>query len=156
MKIKVVDYNPAWKDLYCAEAQNISAILGDDLLAIYHIGSTAVEGLAAKPIIDIMPVVREITAVDRFNAEFEALGYEPMGEFGIPGRRYFRKGGNNRTHHVHVFDARNREDIDRHLAVRDFLRAHPGAAREYGALKRGLAEIFTQDNEGYSDGKDAN
>ena len=90
MNIRVVPYNPEWPAAYEHEAATIARILGNELVAIYHIGSTSVPGLAAKPVIDIMPTVRSIEAIDRFDASFEVLGYECMGEFGIPGRRYYR------------------------------------------------------------------
>ena len=93
MQVIVVPYCEEWPELYQTEAEEIRGILGENLVDIYHIGSTSVPGLAAKPIIDIMPVVRHIALVDTCNAAFEVLGYECMGEFGIPGRRYFRKGG---------------------------------------------------------------
>lgn len=78
-----------------------------------------------------------------------------MGEFGIAGRRCFRKGGDNRTHQIHIFEKSNNKDIDRHLAVRDFLRTHPETAAKYGELKIRLAERFPEDIEGYCNGKDA-
>lgn len=99
----------------------------------HHIGSTSVYGLPAKPIIDIMPVVRDIEAVDHSNSAFEQIGYECMGEYGIPGRRYLRKGKVERTHHVHIFEESNAHDIQRHLAVRDYLRAHADMAMEFDA-----------------------
>lgn len=154
MEVKVVPYNPDWERMYRQESFCLRNILRNELVAIYHIGSTSVPGLAAKPIIDIMPVVKDINRIDRLNLEFERLGYECMGEFGISGRRYFRKGGDNRTHQMHVFQQDNRTDIDRHLAVRDYLRTHPSEAAHYGALKQGLALRFPHDIEGYCDGKD--
>lgn len=155
MKVEVVDYSPAWPVFYQQEAARIRFILADNLVAIYHIGSTAVEGLEAKPIIDIMPVVKRLDFVDACNADFIALGYECMGEFGIPGRRYLRKGGDRRTHQVHIFAESNQKDIQRHLALRDFLRSHPIIAHTYGQLKRKLAQQYPTDIEGYCDGKDA-
>ncbi len=153
--IRVVPYDPSWEKAYEQEAARLRQALDGLLVAIHHIGSTAVPGLAAKPIIDILPVVSDITAVDGRNPAMRALGYECMGEFGIPGRRYFRKGGDDRTHHVHVFGLGSRQDIRRHLAVRDYLRAHPQRAAAYGRLKAELAARFPEDNEGYCDGKDA-
>ena len=155
MKVEVVDYTPSWAEKYQQEAQKIRRILGENLAEIYHIGSTAVPGLKAKPIIDIMPVVYDLCQVDQKNIEFEKLGYECMGEFGIVGRRYFRKGKENRTHQIHVFAAESDADIRRHLAVRDYLRAHPARAAAYGALKLELAARFPYDIDGYCDGKDA-
>ena len=119
MFVEVVPYCTKWPEQYRQEAEAISQILGDKLVAIHHIGSTSVPGLAAKPIIDIMPVVHQIETVDTLSAGFEALGYEVMGEFGIPGRRYFRKGLEKRTHQVHIFEQSDQENILRHLAVRD-------------------------------------
>ena len=125
MFVKVVPYCSGWPELYRQEAEKISKILGEQLVAIHHIGSTSVPGLPAKPIIDILPVVKEISAVDAHNAQFEALGYEPRGEYGIPGRRFFRKGLEHRTHHIHIFQESDQPNILRHVAVRDYLRAHP-------------------------------
>ena len=155
MKVIVTDYSPEWARMYQEEAARIRHILGEELVGIHHIGSTSVEGLAAKPVIDILPVVHSVERVDRLNPQFEAIGYEAMGEFGIPGRRYFRKGGDNRTHQVHIFEAGNLPDIRRHLAVRDYLRAHPDDCAAYAALKRQLALQYPEDIEGYCDGKDA-
>lgn len=155
MRVTVVDYRPAWERMYQEEAERIRRILGGELLAIHHIGSTSVRGLKAKPIIDILPVVRAIDRVDAYNQSFEQLGYACMGEYGIPGRRFFRKGEDVRTHHIHIFQADNQRDITRHLAVRDYLRAHEQAARAYEALKCRLAERYPDDIAGYCDGKDA-
>ncbi len=152
--ITVCEYNPKWEEAYKMEAALISEILGKNLKEIHHIGSTAVKGLKAKPIIDIMPVVFSIENVDMLNAEFQKIGYECMGEFGIQGRRYFRKGGDERTHQIHIFEEGNKKDIYRHLAVRDYLRSHKDLADEYGDLKVKLAEKYPYDIEGYCDGKE--
>lgn len=154
-KIEVVDYNPEWEKQFKEEAKKIKAILGKNCVEIHHIGSTSAKGLKAKPVIDIMPVVKDISLVDGQNAQFEALGYECMGEFGIPGRRFYRKGGDNRTHHIHIFQKDNTAQIQRHLAVRDYLRSNKEKAEEYAKLKTKLAEEFTYDNDGYCEGKDA-
>lgn len=153
-KIEIVDYNEDWVEEFKREAAELSQVFGDELVAIHHIGSTSVPALQAKPIIDIMPVVRRIERVDAFNPQMEALGYEAMGELGIPGRRYFRKGGDDRTHHVHVFQEGSAE-IERHLAFRDYLRARPDIAARYGELKAQLARQFPHDIDAYMDGKDA-
>lgn len=152
--ITVVAHDPGWNLLYREEAALIGSVLGENLLEIHHIGSTAVAGLRAKPIIDMMPVVADVRQVDAKSERFRRIGYECMGEFGIAGRRFFRKGGAERTHHIHIFEAGNRADIDRHLAVRDYLRAHPEEAEAYGVLKSRLAELYPADIDGYCDGKD--
>lgn len=81
------------------------------------------------------------------------LGYEPLGELGINGRRYFRKGREDRTHQIHIFQDDNITEIGRHLAVRDYLKSHEETAKEYGNLKSQLAHQFSKDIERYSDGK---
>lgn len=101
--ITVIEYSPLWKNKYKEESLLIRNILADNCIAIYHIGSTSVEGLAAKPIIDIMAVVRSLEIVDTVAEKFSDIGYEYLGEFGIEGRRYLRKGGDERTHQIHIF-----------------------------------------------------
>lgn len=155
MNVVVEEHNPAYAQMFTEEAQRISEIFGDQLVAIHHIGSTAVPGLKAKPIIDILPVVKDIATVDWFNQQMAELGYEALGELGLPGRRYFRKGGDDRTHQVHAYQVDNQPAIDRHLAFRDYLCTHPEVARQYGELKASLAEQFPQDIYGYMDGKDS-
>ena len=150
----VTEYNPLWPQLYRQEAEQIRAILRDNCVAIHHIGSTAVVGLCAKPVIDIMPVVVRLARAAAQKKAFEAIGYEVLGEFGIAGRRYLRKGGDERTHQLHIFEQGADEQIERHLALRDYLRAHPQDAAVYGRLKRQLAQQFPWDIESYCDGKD--
>lgn len=154
MIVKVVEHDPQWKNAFLAEAERIQYILGSELINAFHIGSTAVEGLKAKPIIDIMLLVESIPRLDEYSSRFESLGYEIMGEFGIPGRCYFRKGGKNRTHQIHAFQFDNIQNIERHLAVRDYLRSHKSVCVEYALLKTQLASKFPEDIEGYSDGKE--
>lgn len=107
----------------------------------------------AKPIIDVMPVVQNINRVDDYNEIMVSLGYEPKGENGISGRRYFTKGGDKRSHHIHIYALGNPQ-IERHLAFRDFLRAHPGVAKKNGNLKAELAVRFPYDISSYIKGKE--
>ena len=151
--IEIVPYDEAWPSLFMAEAQRLGQILRD-VVAIHHIGSTSVPGLAAKPIIDILLEVNTIGALDAQTQTLSALGYEAKGEFGIAGRRYFAKGGMQRTHQVHAF-ARGDPNVTRHLAFRDYLRAHPGVASEYADLKRRVAASCQNDIVAYSAGKRA-
>lgn len=152
--IVVTEYNPLWTDMFEKEAMEIKKILGENCVAIHHIGSTSVVGLAAKPVIDIMPIVHSLENVDKVASEFEKTGYEYMGEFGIPGRRYLRKGGDERTHHIHIFTENNTDDIERHLAVREYLQTHKDICDKYADLKKKLAKRFPYDNDGYCDGKE--
>lgn len=102
-----------------------------------------------------MPVVKHIGKIDSLIEKMARIGYESLGENGIKGRSFFRKGGGKRTHHIHVFQLDNKGDIDRHLAVRDYLRTHSENAKWYGNLKENLAKQFPSDIESYANGKDA-
>lgn len=154
MIIKVVDYNQNWKNEYLKEERAIKEILQDELVNSFHIGSTSVPNLKAKPIIDILLVVSAIHELDHYSAQFEHLGYEVMGEFGIKGRRYFRKGGEHRTHQIHAFQYDHIHEIERHLSFRDYLRQNPDICKEYGELKSKLADKYPTDIDSYGDGKD--
>lgn len=154
MKIEVVSYDPDWPEAFAMEKVGVWGKVGEAIVAIHHIGSTAVLGLSAKPIIDMLMETSSLELLDEHTFELEALGYEGLGEFGIPGRRYFRKGGDNRTHQIHAF-ATGDPGLRRHLAFRDYLRAHPEICREYDQLKREVAATCNQDIDRYCKGKDA-
>lgn len=156
MTIRVVPYDELWPARYEAEAKRIREAVGDIVVQVHHIGSTAVPGLSAKPIIDMLVEVSGLAELDSRTPVLESLGYEAKGEHGIPGRRYFRRhdASGVRTHQVHAFDVRSLQ-ADRHLAFRDYLIAHPQVAQAYGELKRQLAERFPTDKYAYMDGKDS-
>ena len=149
-------YNPTWPDKFRAEANAIRVALPEVLEDIHHIGSTAIPGIVAKPVIDLLLVVTELEQLDACASSLVDLGYQSMGEFGIPGRRYFRRDTADgvRTRHVHAFPVGSPQ-IQRHLAFCDFLRAHPEEAKRYGALKLDLAKRFSPDVARYTDGKSA-
>ncbi|MES1025410.1 GrpB family protein [Gloeocapsa sp. BRSZ] len=153
-KVEVVPHNPQWQDAFVKEKQYILQALGNNVVAIHHIGSTAIPHIYAKPIIDLLVEVKEIAKTDQCNLSMVALGYEAMGEFGIPSRRYFRK--NNaagiRTHHVHTFEV-GEPEVEKHLAFRDYMIAHLEDAQEYSKLKRELARKYPYDIDSYMDGK---
>ncbi|MDX2241092.1 MAG: GrpB family protein [Leptolyngbyaceae cyanobacterium bins.302] len=154
-KVEVVPHNPDWRSQFMAESQTIATALGSNVITIHHIGSTAIPGIYAKPIIDLLVEVESITQMDQQVAVMQALGYEAMGEYGIPGRRYFRKHNaeGDRTHHAHAFQTGSPE-IKRHLIFRDYLIAHPADAQAYSELKQQLAKQHPHDIEAYMDGKD--
>src|SRR5690625_2800411 len=139
--------------MYEEETVKLRKILGAEIYKIYHIGSTSVDGLIAKPVIDIMPVVRDVNRVDDFNTAMIDIGYEPKGENGLPGRRFFQKGGDERTHHIHFYEIGNTE-IERHLAFRNYLRTYPYAVKKYGSLKKQLSQRFPDDIKAYISGKE--
>lgn len=153
--IVVVPHDPNWAQAFAAEAARLQPVFGENLVAIHHIGSTSIPGIFAKPVIDILPLVRDIHAVDALNPLMEALGYQPKGEYGIPGRRFFLKEiAEVRSHHVHVFQEGDSE-VTRHIHFAAYLRAHPAEAQEYSQLKITLAQQFPHDIESYCAGKDA-
>lgn len=154
-EVKVVPHDPRWRDAFHAEAKRVAAALGAEVVAIHHVGSTAIPGIHAKPVIDLLVEVAELAGVDVRVPAMASLGYEAMGEYGIPGRRYFRRddGEGTRTHNLHAFLAGSAE-VERHLAFRDYMIAHPDAARAYGELKRKLAAQHPRSMDAYMDGKD--
>ncbi|MEM1322367.1 MAG: GrpB family protein [Bacteroidota bacterium] len=152
MIITVVDHHSGWANKFNKESQLLRNLLGDALVNVHHIGSTAVPGLKAKPIIDIMLEVRELSLLDEQRVLFEKMGYEVMGEMGISGRRYFRKGGDRRTHQIHAFQSGD-TNLVRHLAFRDYLMVNKKVAEEYGILKFNIAQRCNNDIERYSEEK---
>jgi len=150
--VEIVSHNSNWTDMFKEESGKIKKIFNDIIIGIYHIGSTAISGIKAKPVIDILVEAKDIEGVDQYNHKMEELGYEVMGEYGIPKRRFFRKGGNKRTHHIHVFQVGN-EEIKRHINFKEYLTVHPDKAREYSRLKEKLATKYTYDVEDYTNGK---
>lgn len=131
-------------------------VLEPVLVRVHHIGSTSVPGLAAKPIIDLMPLVTDLPALDRQQAQLEALGYDWRGEYGIPERRYctLADGSGVRLVQLHFFTA-DSPQVTRHVAFRDYLRAYPDVASAYEKEKRRARDLHPYDVHGYTDEKDA-
>ena len=151
-EVVVVDYLSSWPLEYESEKRLIEPLIHHLRAEIHHIGSTSVQGLAAKPIIDILIEVDGLADIDKLNSAFLEIGYSARGENGIPERRYFEKGGEDRTHQIHVF-LRNSENAIRHLAFRDYLRAHSEVAEQYADLKKHIAKQCDHSIEKYCDGK---
>jgi GrpB-like predicted nucleotidyltransferase (UPF0157 family) len=151
----LVEYDPRWPVLYREEEARILDAIGHRLIAIEHVGSTSVPGLAAKPIIDIMAAIDSLDTAQEFIVPLHGLGYEYVPEYEdvLPERRYFRKGPEGaRTHHLHMVELES-HFWTRHILFRDFLRAHPEEASLYAQLKRGLAAQYGADRLGYQDAK---
>jgi GrpB-like predicted nucleotidyltransferase (UPF0157 family)/GNAT superfamily N-acetyltransferase len=141
--MEIVDYDSGWPTRYHVERQRIEEALKEKVLAVHHIGSTAVPGLRAKPVIDILVAITGAPEAADLDPTMCALGYTPRGELGIAGRGYFTKQVNGiRTHQVHVYEA-GHPNIAKHLAFRDCLRAHPEIAAEYARVKQGAAQAHT-------------
>ena len=151
--VEIAEYDPAWPELYERERDLIGGSLGDLVVAIEHVGSTAVPGLGAKPIIDIMVGVRTLAEGEKCVMPLEGLGYEYRGEAGIPGRLFFRKfTAGVRTHHLHMVE-QGSDYWERTILFRDYLRQHPQEAGDYYELKVRLAEQYGADREGYTEAK---
>lgn len=147
------EYSTAWPLAFAVEAELLRTLLGDQLVAVHHIGSTSVPGLAAKPTIDMLPVVRDIARIDAYINEFEVSGYRSWGEYGLPGRRFFTKDRDAyRTHNIHIYQADD-PDIERHLAFCAYLRFHEAIRTEYESLKRRIYAEHPADIVAYNDGK---
>jgi GrpB-like predicted nucleotidyltransferase (UPF0157 family) len=138
-------YNPDWPRIAGDHAERLR-VLGSILVTVHHIGSTSVPGLAAKPIIDLMPVVTDLDALDHERWRVVALGYDWHGELGIPGRRYCKlsDAAGSRIAQLHFFET-NSPHVGRHIAFRDYLRAHPEAAGEYEKEKHRAQKLHPDD-----------
>jgi len=164
-EILIVDYDPEWPDQFEAEKRHILDAIGDIAVALEHVGSTAVPGLASKPIVDIMVGLRAESDGERTVEPMEGAGYEYRGDDGTAGQYFFRKttgspapgqtfDGVGRTVHIHMY-ATDHPEWDAHLRFRDFLRKQPEAAARYAALKRELAAKHPHDRVAYGEGKTA-
>ena len=138
------------------EAARLRDVIGKNIVVeIHHIGSTAIPGIQAKPTVDLMPLVTSLSNLDTREAAICALGYEWRGEFGIPGRRYLSLMSSDRRKrlfNVHCFEA-SMPDVNRHLAFRDYMRAHPERAKAYEAEKFRARGLQPDDTLAYSQEK---
>jgi GrpB-like predicted nucleotidyltransferase (UPF0157 family) len=154
--VVVVPYDPRWPALFEDERARIERAIGPWVEQIEHIGSTAVPGLAAKPVIDIMAGVGSLNDAPALVGRLTGIGYEyvPELERQMPSRRYFRKTREGRrTHQVHLVDRSDAGFWDRHVLFRDHLRAHPEAAEAYARLKHELSGRLREDREAYTEAK---
>jgi GrpB-like predicted nucleotidyltransferase (UPF0157 family) len=153
--IRIVDHDPDWAALGEAEGRAIEDALGDVAVRVDHVGSTAVPGLAAKPIIDLQLSVAALEPAEAYAEPLEAVGYTFIELDELPDYPFFAKPVERpRTYHLHVCEAGSDHEL-RHLAMRDYLRAHPDEAAGYAALKRRVAERHPQDRLAYIEGKSA-
>jgi GrpB-like predicted nucleotidyltransferase (UPF0157 family) len=153
--VKLVSHSQEWAAMAAAESARLKAALGDLLLRVEHIGSTAIPGIMAKPIVDLIPLVGSIEALDARRPDIEALGYDYLGEFGLPTRRYCRLNDpttGERKFQLHFY-ALDSPQMARHLAFRDYLCARPAVAKEYEAEKQRAAKLHPDDTLKYNDAK---
>ena len=154
-RIVLVEHDPRWSAVAARETERLRAALGDALIEVHHIGSTSIPGIRAKPIVDLLPVVRSLDEIDAARRHVEALGWWWRGEFGIAGRRYCvltDATTGARIAHAHAFAAGSGE-IARHVDFRDYLRAHPDEARAYESEKLRAMALHADDRNAYTDAK---
>jgi len=150
--VKILPHNEQWHELFAEERARLEDAIGEFVVAIEHIGSTSVCGIAAKPILDIAVAINDQASGERCVAPLENIGYIYRGENGIAGRFYFVKGAPARTHHLHMLLA-DSDELRNHLAFRDYLRQNRETAAEYDRLKKDLASRYRNDRDAYLDGK---
>lgn len=163
-RIRIVDYDPEWPGAFNSIKQVIERTVGDLALRIEHVGSTSIPGLSAKPIIDLDVVIPSYEELPEVVAQLVTLGYIHEGELGVKGREAFKRSGIDvpldgtgktwPSHHLYVCP-QDGEGLVRHLAFRDYMRAHPEEIAQYEEVKRLLAEQYPYDGEAYTDGKTA-
>ena len=154
--VKVVAYNPDWSQEFEAEKQRLLDTFGDKILAIEHIGSTSIPGLAAKPIIDMVAAIKSFDDLPEFVNGLQKLGYEYMPERMFDDRKFFPKGSQeNRTHHLNLVLQDNPEQWTKPIAFRDYLRTHETKRSEYAEIKTNLAKQYANDRATYTKLKDS-
>ena len=149
-RVIVLPYDRAWKTAFEAIKLEIERAVGDLVISIEHVGSTSVEGLSAKPCIDIDVVIEDYGIFEEVVRRLAEIGYIHEGDLGIPDREAFCYSDKPHlmTHHLYVCP-RNSRELHRHITFRDFLRRHPEAVKQYGAVKEEGARLFPDDIEGY-------
>lgn len=154
--VHLVPPSEEWESQAQAEAERFASVLGDNLVAVHHIGSTSIPGIWSKPVIDLAPEVRDLSKLDEVQRRIESLGYEYWGEYGLSGRRFCPRTdpAGNRVANVHCYQKGDPE-LHRHLAFRDYLRAHPHLAAEYEGEKLRARDRHPDDTFAYNDEKDA-
>ena len=153
--VVLVPPRDGWAALAQREGERFAAILGTNLLVIHHIGSTSIPGIWAKPVLDLMPEVHDVAALDELRDSINSAGYEYWGEYGLPGRRFCpRLGPQGRLANIHCYQTGSPELL-RHLAFRDYLRSFPDIASAYEQEKLRARDLHPKDLFAYNDEKNA-
>ncbi len=149
-KVVVLPYNVAWQSAFEKIKDEIEETIGDLILGIEHIGSTAVEGMSAKPCIDIDVIIDDYSVFAAVVNGLKAIGYMHEGDLGINDREAFKYSGKEhlQTHHLYVCP-KNSKELHRHITFRDFLQSNPEAVKKYSLIKEKAAELFPNDIDGY-------
>ncbi|MDE2018946.1 MAG: GrpB family protein [Patescibacteria group bacterium] len=149
----VEKYTANWQRRFRIQEKLIKRVLGKAALEIHHVGSTSVKGMSAKPIVDMLVIVKEFHALDRAKTKFEKLGYVFRSNYVKPNSRLLEKfRGETKLYNIHFFK-KNHEHVPRILNIRDYLRAHPETVKAYEALKQKLLNKYPNDYRSYSHGK---
>ena len=149
-KVTVLPYDRAWKSAFEKIKEELDHAIGDLILGIEHVGSTSVEGMSAKPCIDIDVIIQDYSVFDAVVSKLEAIGYLYEGDLGIKDREAFQYSNKPhlQTHHLYVCPQYS-EELHRHITFRDFLRSHPEAVKTYSSVKETAAQLFPEDIEQY-------
>ncbi len=152
--VVLLPYDQSWPETANRESEKLFLALDENLLRVEHFGSTAVAGMYAKPVVDLMPLVASLSLLDQRRRNIEAMGYSWHGEFGIPGRRFctLENAEGIRLVHLHFYQA-DADQVLRHIAFRDYLIAHPDIAAVYVTEKKRAAVLFPHDSLAYNDEK---
>ena len=151
--VLLLPYQPEWKTLFEQEADLLNSIMGAAAYHIEHVGSTAIDGMSAKPIIDLVVVINSLNEAGSWIPTLEAIGYEYRPDQGVPDRLFLAKGPHSRrTHHLSLAEATSEFYIEK-LLFRDYLRSHREAFEEYLGLKQELASRHSLDRASYTEGK---
>ena len=152
--VVVLPYDPKWNEDFSAIRAELEAAMGELALRIEHVGSTSVEGMSAKPCIDMDVVISDNSVLGKVIERLAAIGYLYEGNLGVEGREAFCYTGKPhlQLHHLYVCPA-DSEELHRHLVFREFLRQNPEAVRRYSAVKEQAARLFPEDIEGYMEYK---
>ena len=152
--VVVEPYNEEWKSDFIAIRDELDTVLKDIVLRIEHVGSTSVEGLSAKPVIDVDVVIKDTTVLPDVISALQTIGYFHEGDLGIPGREAFKYEGKEylRKHHLYVC-SQDSEELKRHITFRDYLRSNPDAVEEYSKIKEEAANLYPWDIDKYIEHK---
>lgn len=149
-RVIVMPYDTKWKSDFENIKMEIESAIGDLIISIEHVGSTSVEGLSAKPCIDIDVVIKDYSVFDNVVSRLKTIGYIHKGNLGIKDRESFKYSDKPhlQTHHLYVCPQKS-EELYRHITFRDFLRNNPDAVKKYGAVKEKAAQLFPDDIDKY-------
>ena len=151
-RIEVTAYDPEWPRTFERIREHVWPVVQHAAMSIEHVGSTAVPGLAAKPVVDACIVVASRRDIPYVVKALAKIGYEHRGDLGVPDREAFTHPASLPKHHLYA-SPRGSLSLKNHLGLRDYVRNHPEAAKEYGDLKETLAKRFPDDIDGYIEGK---